>query len=274
MTADKVVIEAESIADIYVVLRGSVEAYMRNKDTRTLAQLSDGDVFGEELFIESEYNPSGYSRHSYVTMGLKVTENADLLIIPRASFEEAIYEAMRNELFHKLYFIRMCPLFGDIPTEGLINFASKLPMTLKRYCEVILKQGEVPKKCYIVANGICQSIFECIVTGSAQPSKYVRKSQKSQPKALRFGLTSFHTPYFHDRICPINGRENSYDASTFSYNNQVVSKTKEGQLTYKSHVRNCLFHFSIIGRIRKARDRRLFRWTNFAQICACTEALL
>eukprot|EP01022_Parablepharisma_sp_SALTPOND_P014143 TRINITY_DN1903_c0_g2_i1.p1 TRINITY_DN1903_c0_g2~~TRINITY_DN1903_c0_g2_i1.p1 ORF type:complete len:674 (-),score=41.81 TRINITY_DN1903_c0_g2_i1:3296-5317(-) len=233
---DQIIIEASDIQDIYVVLCGAITVYT-NTDTN-VKRLVGGDIFGEELIVESDHNPTGCVKYSDTIFGMKVVKSTSVLVFPKSLLADIIYREMQDELYQKLYVMKTCPLFSNIPVVELLNLASRLPMVVKHYCEIIAKQSEIPNKCYIVASGVCKSLFECTVRTSATPSFYARKSHKRPLKALRFGLAEFNSSAAFDEHNKISARDNGKDerALNFSYDNQVVCKTRAGTMTYKSHV--------------------------------------
>jgi len=238
---DEEIVECVNINDLYIVLHGIVNVYSNGKELIKI--LEEGHIFAEELYLESNYNPTGYSKYSCKTILLKTAKKpAEILIIPRETFSDLIYKEMKEELFHKLYTLKKCPLFEEIPIVELINFASNLQLNHKHYCEIIIRQGEVPQKCYIIASGACKSLYENIVKGSSEPSEYARKSQKKQPLALRFGNTKFSSQspiknrVLRDPALKLS-KQNNEKLLNFSYNNQIVSMDQNtGKFTYKSHV--------------------------------------
>ncbi len=231
---DEILVEGQTIQDIYIVLHGSVIVFSNTRDFTK--RLMDGELFGEELFVESEFNPTGVTKYSYSKFTMKAREDADVLVLPRQDFANIVYKDMKDELYHKLYTLKSCALFAYVPVIELVPFAAKLKFEMKHYCEIIVRQSQSPPCCCIVASGVCKVLFELITKGSLTPSKYARRSQQKPERALWFGTTSFHskgTSKAAKGRMPQTGKSR---ALNFSYENQVVSKAANGDVEYKTHV--------------------------------------
>ena len=88
--------------------------------------------------------------------------------------------------------MKSCKLFSDIQMIDLIPLALKTPIIVKKYNEVIINQGEVQTKCYIIISGLCKLVAPYTESISLSPSKYSRDSQKANHNVIRFGLNDFH----------------------------------------------------------------------------------
>eukprot|EP00826_Nyctotherus_ovalis_P051968 TRINITY_DN6532_c0_g1_i3.p1 TRINITY_DN6532_c0_g1~~TRINITY_DN6532_c0_g1_i3.p1 ORF type:complete len:145 (+),score=26.94 TRINITY_DN6532_c0_g1_i3:106-540(+) len=141
-----------------------------------------------------------------------------------------------GEFYMKLYTIKTCRIFSDIPLPQLLTLALSLKLVNKQYNEVIIRQGKVPKKCYVVAEGLCKLAIDCIETMPSSPSVYARKSQGAQPKALKFGMQNFYLKKAPDVAPAVNADVVNENERNFSYENQLLGKTMRGSIRYKAQV--------------------------------------
>jgi hypothetical protein len=203
---------------IFIILKGKVDVLINNK---IIKRLSIGNIYTKEYYTTGDDSIS-----------IEVKANTYTFVINRDKFIEMMHTKLKKEFYLKLYTIKSCSIFIDIPLPQLLIFALNLELTKKQYNEVIIKQGKVPMKCYVVAKGLCRLVVDSIETMPSSPSIYARNSQRNKPKALRFGMNNFSMKK------TLKSNEITIDSTknNFSYENQLLGRTIGGSIRYKAQV--------------------------------------
>ena len=146
---------------VYVVLKGRVD-YMMYKDetksTSIAATYRSGEVFGDASIQRQFFDVlKGLSKdRNYL---ISASRDVYALRIPKQKFIEAIFAEMSVELMYKILLFRRTPYFQELSPYSLIMFASICEVVDYKYGDVIVAQGEKPDACYLVATGLCKSIY-------------------------------------------------------------------------------------------------------------------
>ena len=208
---------------IFVILKGKADVLINNEIIKIL---NVGDLFTKEYYTT-------YNNSTTDSINIQSRATTYAFIINRAKFIEIIHTKLKKEFYLKLYTIKSCSIFADIPLSQLLTFSLNLKFTKKQYNEVIIKQGKIPMKCYIVAKGLCRLVVDSVETMASNPSIYARNSQKIKPKALRFGMSNFSRKKVLKNIEVLLVDSNE---DNFSYENQLLGRTIRGSIRYKAQV--------------------------------------
>eukprot|EP00826_Nyctotherus_ovalis_P017528 TRINITY_DN15165_c0_g3_i3.p1 TRINITY_DN15165_c0_g3~~TRINITY_DN15165_c0_g3_i3.p1 ORF type:complete len:527 (+),score=54.79 TRINITY_DN15165_c0_g3_i3:29-1609(+) len=172
--------KGEAIAEIenvYIILNGEVAVYSNSKIVR---KLHNGELFDVRL-AECEQG----------TLKLVARCGTSLLIIAREELEEVIYKYEENELYSRLYAVKSCSLFAEVPLSDLFVFALKLKTVIKKFGEIVVKKGDIQTKCYIIAAGTCKSYIEHPIESKATSKSYLNE--------IHVVNTSHYFPYSFTR---------------------------------------------------------------------------
>ena len=182
-----IIITSNNIQDIYFIIEGKVIA---NANRKLIQKIHQGQFFFRKLIVNSEV-----FKNDVFTLVAKY--NTKLMIIPITLFNEIIYKDEEQLYYEKLYAVKSSSIFNNIPISELLVFVLKLKIIEKKFSEIIIKQGEIQKNCYIVCSGICRLYIEYRPNKSNHPIIYLRDSQISQPSAFRFSsfITSGMRPH-------------------------------------------------------------------------------
>ena len=85
-----------------------------------------------------------------------------MIRIPKQKYIEAIFSEMRADLMYKFLLLWQTPYFKDLSPYSLIMFASICEVKEFKYGEIVIAQGEIPKECYLIVHGCCESIYQYV----------------------------------------------------------------------------------------------------------------
>jgi len=189
MKNETFVYKKAEISSIFYVIQGKVKIFNENNEYSRIIKF--GQIFAEDLFFETKFNNIGYTKHYYDKFSIIcVEDNTYILSTPREQFDKIISKELRNELFRKLYTLKKCRLFKEIPIDQLLQMTSRIQIKSCHYWELLQKQNEEPSKCYIISQGLCRAVYELNTVGNQLPKECIRKYMVKPIPPLKFGNTS------------------------------------------------------------------------------------
>lgn len=181
---DRVFDSVSTFPDIIFVLTGSVK--VQNTTREFFVKMRRGQTYAEDLFMESESYPTGYTRHYDDRFSATALENSTAVItIPRSVFRELVLRELRAELFRKLYVLKLSRIFRQVSINQLIRLSRRTRFVMKYYWETVQRQETVPACCSVIFRGVCKSTY----VKSVSPIGSSSRGQRTQ--AWRFGLSSY-----------------------------------------------------------------------------------
>jgi CRP-like cAMP-binding protein/Fe-S-cluster-containing hydrogenase component 2 len=145
--------EGEYGDTFFAILEGSVEITIKTAgyDSLTLANLEEGDVFGEMAAL------SGYPRSATVS----AKDDLCLLEIPSEVLKELMKISPKfREIIEEKYtaravrtYLRKVPLFGNLSDTMLEELEGKVKLKSFNQADVIFREGDPGDSLYIIRNG-------------------------------------------------------------------------------------------------------------------------
>ena len=145
--------QGEPGSTFYIIESGKVEVWVRHEDgSETMeAELGRGDYFGERALLNDAPRAATCRSKSRVRLLSLNRGDFDGLVARRFRLAEELDEAMeRADL------LRAMPVFSELATSEINMVASKLEVGQYPAGTVIIRQGEIGDKFYLVKSGSVQ----------------------------------------------------------------------------------------------------------------------
>jgi len=100
-----------------------------------------------------------------------------------------MFVEMHQELFYKISLLRNTEFFNGLSPYALVVIASNVEVREYSYGEPIVKQGEVPESCLVLAYGRCKSLYEYEQKTCTRINDYAKKILRADrlPKPMAHG---------------------------------------------------------------------------------------
>ncbi len=116
---------------------------------KTIGDLKPGQGFGELSLI--------YGTPRSATI-ISVTHST-LFKLDKSSFDKYVKDVYENKLQDQIDFIKICPIFHNIPKDILIKLAIRSEIKRFNYNQIIIKKDVKPEHLYIIRIGSVKVIY-------------------------------------------------------------------------------------------------------------------
>ena len=147
---EAIITQDEEGDEAYVIRRGRVEVIVEDElgESRTVAQLGEGDFFGELALLEDAPRSAT----------VKAINEVEVLLLDRPVFERFVERSggareKLSETVRALRLIQQMPLFEEFSAEEAASVATQFRMEQFDKDEEIVTYGEIGGKFYVIQSG-------------------------------------------------------------------------------------------------------------------------